>query len=209
MNVHSIMNINRNCNSKTGNCDKGRGFVRMKKSAANELSKECIYSALLQLMEQMPYSEITVTDIAKRAGVSRMTYYRNYSSKDDILLQCVDEMLCALEKNIAPSCIQWEEIWSSFFRSFRQSRLIAAVIKAGLKDDLFQCFSTHIHRTFQDKFLWDMTDYHNVLLVDYQIGALFGLLRSLLKNEYNVSDEQVAAFQVEVSSAIQKLAHPN
>ena len=41
----------------------------------NTMTKECIFTALLILMEKKPYEEITITDIAKKAGVSRMSYY--------------------------------------------------------------------------------------------------------------------------------------
>lgn len=181
----------------------------MKKAAAKELSKECIYTSLLQLMEQKPYSEISVTDIAKRAGVSRMAYYRNYRSKDEILLQRVDEMLYAFEENMAPGCVQRKELWSLFFQHFRQSPLTTVMIRAGLTESLFQCFSKHIHHICQDLLLWDMTDYHNILLVDYQIGALLGLLHCLTEDNPAVSDEQAAAFQVEVSAALRELVHHN
>jgi len=52
-----------------------------------EATKDCIFSALIALMEQKEYKYITVTDIARKSGVSRMTYYRTYSSKEDILVQ--------------------------------------------------------------------------------------------------------------------------
>ncbi|HIS07210.1 MAG TPA: TetR/AcrR family transcriptional regulator, partial [Candidatus Choladocola avistercoris] len=51
------------------------------------MTKECLYTALLLLMEKKPYEDITITEIAKKAGVSRMSYYRLYKSKDDILEQ--------------------------------------------------------------------------------------------------------------------------
>ena len=50
-----------------------------------EFTKNCIMDALIQLMHTKDYNDITITDITKRAGVSRMSYYRNYKSKDDIL----------------------------------------------------------------------------------------------------------------------------
>ena len=37
----------------------------------NTMTKECIFTALLILMEKKTYEEITITDIAKKAGVSR------------------------------------------------------------------------------------------------------------------------------------------
>ena len=53
---------------------------------ANALTKECIVTALLRLMKVKSYSSISITDITNLAGVSRMAYYRNYKSKDDILI---------------------------------------------------------------------------------------------------------------------------
>lgn len=44
-----------------------------------------ILTALYQLMLEKPFSEIRIQDIAQRAGVPRVSYYRNYKSKEDIL----------------------------------------------------------------------------------------------------------------------------
>ena len=41
--------------------------------------KNILISAFLELMRQKKYTEITVTDIVKCAGVSRMAYYRAFS----------------------------------------------------------------------------------------------------------------------------------
>ena len=58
-----------------------------------EFTKNCIMDALIQLMHTKDYNDITITDITKRAGVSRMSYYRNYKSKDDILLDYMYRIL--------------------------------------------------------------------------------------------------------------------
>ena len=42
--------------------------------------------ALQQLMQKQDYNSISITDLTSRAGVSRMSYYRHYKSKDDILI---------------------------------------------------------------------------------------------------------------------------
>ena len=51
----------------------------------NNLTKESIVTAVLLLMENMPYNKITITDICKKAGVSRNAFYRNYPKKDAIM----------------------------------------------------------------------------------------------------------------------------
>ncbi|KRL97211.1 TetR/AcrR family transcriptional regulator [Liquorilactobacillus satsumensis] len=44
-----------------------------------------IETALFQLMQVEKFDSISLTQIAKRAEVSRMSLYRNYKSKEDIL----------------------------------------------------------------------------------------------------------------------------
>lgn len=46
-----------------------------------------IVTGLLRLMRKTPYESIKVTDIVREAGVSRMTYYRHFKSKSEVLGQ--------------------------------------------------------------------------------------------------------------------------
>ena len=58
-----------------------------RQNESNLLTKECIVTALLRLMQEKKYESISITDITTLAGVSRMAYYRNYKSKDEILIK--------------------------------------------------------------------------------------------------------------------------
>ena len=46
-------------------------------------AKDYITEALLQLMEKNDYQDISITDITKKAGVNRVTFYRNFNNKDE------------------------------------------------------------------------------------------------------------------------------
>lgn len=48
-------------------------------------SKQQITEALLRLMEHSPYNEISVKQIILETDLVRKTFYRNYTSKDDVL----------------------------------------------------------------------------------------------------------------------------
>lgn len=48
-------------------------------------AKHYLAEALILLMKDSSIEEITVSDIVKRAGVSRMTYYRYFSAKEELL----------------------------------------------------------------------------------------------------------------------------
>ncbi|PPQ49283.1 TetR/AcrR family transcriptional regulator [Paenibacillus peoriae] len=53
----------------------------------NNFVKEQITTTLLKLLETNSLSELNISDITKAALVSRMSFYRNFSSKEDILKQ--------------------------------------------------------------------------------------------------------------------------
>lgn len=59
-------------------------------NAKSKFVRECIVMSLIELMKTESYNSISITDITSKAGVSRMAYYRNYSSKDDILNTYMD-----------------------------------------------------------------------------------------------------------------------
>ncbi|MCL2128799.1 MAG: TetR/AcrR family transcriptional regulator [Treponema sp.] len=48
-------------------------------------TRSWIFEALMLLLNEKPYSKISVSDITKKAGIARQTFYRNYNSKDDIV----------------------------------------------------------------------------------------------------------------------------
>lgn len=51
-------------------------------------SKLWMEDTLLKLMQTENYQEITIQEITDNAGLSRRTFYRNYSSKDEIIEGC-------------------------------------------------------------------------------------------------------------------------
>lgn len=51
----------------------------------SRFTKDCIVQALLKIMDEQPFASISIQNIVDAAGVSRMAYYRNFNSKEDIL----------------------------------------------------------------------------------------------------------------------------
>ena len=59
---------------------------------ANLIVRECIEKALVELMKKKPFGEITISEIVQKAGVSRVSYYRNYYYKEDVLFAAMDKI---------------------------------------------------------------------------------------------------------------------
>lgn len=56
----------------------------MKRNPVKEEARDCIATALVGLSLKKPLSSITVTELCKSAGVSRMAFYRNFDSKEEV-----------------------------------------------------------------------------------------------------------------------------
>ena len=59
-------------------------------SHQNLLVRTWMQQALLRLIEAKSLSDITVTEVTKLAGVSRITFYRNYTELVDILFDYLE-----------------------------------------------------------------------------------------------------------------------
>ena len=64
-----------------------------KRKEANRQVKEKITEALFALLKEKPLHEISVTEITKKAGVARVSFYRNYDTKEDVMATLVEDVL--------------------------------------------------------------------------------------------------------------------
>jgi AcrR family transcriptional regulator len=53
-------------------------------------AKSLIVEALFELLQKQSFEKISITAITQKAGVSRLSYYRNFKSKEDIVEQFFD-----------------------------------------------------------------------------------------------------------------------
>lgn len=65
-------------------------FCATEKAAAKQ---QQFQDALLRAMKYHAYSEITVTQLCKEAGLSRKTFYRLFGCKEDVLCALIDSAL--------------------------------------------------------------------------------------------------------------------
>ena len=54
-------------------------------------TRDQLGDALMELLVQKPFDDITVQDVLDRAGVSRSTFYTHYRDKNDLFLSDADE----------------------------------------------------------------------------------------------------------------------
>ncbi len=91
--------------------------------------KEAIVVALVELMKQQPFERISIQDIVKRAGVGRSSFYRNFTSKEDILRQYIDRLFDATGETDPFANDRLREYMISQFRLCRQNKDLFLVLR--------------------------------------------------------------------------------
>lgn len=83
-----ISNENLEIKSLVFICNTSRGYVAFmrRKNTTKQMMKEYMCESLVLLLREKSYEEITISEIVNKAGVNRSTYYRNFLSKDDIVV---------------------------------------------------------------------------------------------------------------------------
>ena len=65
-------------------------------------TRKLLWEALISLIEEKDYSEITIQDIADRADVNRVTFYLHYRDKQELLVKSVEMLFEELTAKTTP-----------------------------------------------------------------------------------------------------------
>lgn len=110
-------------------------------------AKVCLAEALISLMQHTTIDAIHIKDIAKKAGVSRMSYYRYFSSKEEILSFYMKYILKEYLSTVDPAQFQsYQHILDSlnFFYNYRDFAL--CLHKAHLSFLLLDALNDYIEK---------------------------------------------------------------
>ncbi len=110
----------------------------MNNEEKNTYVKKQITEALLKLLEQHEFEEISISQVTAFAQVSRNSFYRNYESKEDILLKYIRRLFldwdAAYKKQGHDSNI---DLYGSLFQHLSENKDFYLLLK---KRNLFHLF---------------------------------------------------------------------
>jgi len=85
-------------------------------------SQEAIKKAVIELMSEKNFDQITIQDISDRADVSRKTIYLHYMDKFDLLDQLMEEYINKLRKICETACgLEWKPATLICFESLERN----------------------------------------------------------------------------------------
>lgn len=164
-----------------------------KRKEENLRVKESITKTLFHIMQSKSLSEITITEIVKGANVARASFYRNYCSKEDVLLTLIRDVLEQFRQEMQEGpfgIYTYENIFLSF-RYFRRYRdYVLDLYRSGFGMVLLEEIN-HFHESIEGTM--PSSSVKKYALYMY-IGALFNTAITWLCDEKPVSIEDIASY---------------
>ena len=107
-----------------------------KRYISNARVKRSICDALFLLMREKDFSQITITELIETAGVARASFYRNFESKESIILFYLDQLheestaLIPHEED-APVYITYEHLVTRFEFLLKNKHALVCIYQHG------------------------------------------------------------------------------
>lgn len=158
-------------------------------------TKALISLALYQLiLRHNHYDNITVKDICETAGVSRMSFYRYYNKKEDILIDYCDERFAEFYEeffqNSEPNGRTFLiGMFNHFKKYHRQLSILLAANKQSLLMNQFDSYTRYLFGTWRA--IRESSLGNNPVVAPFVSGGVFNLLMYWLSSGMKETPEEM------------------
>ena len=159
---------------------------------------------LLELMQAVPYAQITISDICERMKLSRKSFYRYFSSKDGCLYALIDHSILEFASRYLPDDSLTDlELYEHYFSYWKKlNPLLNALSLNRLAPVLYERTMRSVAEENHE--LWRFLDsngqndgYERIL---YGVCGITGVLLNWHDTGYRKSPRQMAATIVRLMS---------
>lgn len=158
----------------------------MKKNYEEQMVvQEWMTKALVELMKEHSYDSITVKQICEKAGVSRMTYYRNYVSKDDIFSSYSSYLTQLLAEEMRKhSVFTAKSYWSLLFSFIYENReFISTLVNSGKGETILDIMNANLESIIG-------SEHKFAALIS--AGGFYNMMLNWAKSNFSESPERLA-----------------
>ena len=154
-------------------------------------SKSLIVQSLLYLMRKKSFHEIKITEICNKAGVSRLSYYRNFESKEDIVLYYFNNNFeKIMERIVMMDNISYKQLIEILFSHFMEHLEDNKLFFRDKLIYLISISSDDYLKKFMKVVFKDNS--HDDFILKFLQGGIMNIMIGLMTEEENHSAEDIA-----------------
>lgn len=172
------------------------------KNKQSERSVKWMTEALLSLMETQPFESIKITDITEKAGIARLTFYRHFETKEQILLAYInDEFECYLQEfsRVPTSNTQQALCWCFEYWK-RDARITNLLVRHNLTSLMLEPFGEYLQRFLEMGILPKKTTHFQRKFLQ---GGLLMTMIEWIQDPKGYSPEEMADLVLDVTNIAQ------
>ena len=166
-------------------------------------TRRALFAALMDLLMEKSYAEITVGDIAERADVGRATFYLHYRDKDDLLASNLEALFEEVAERVRPllreSLMAGDTVQGRIlFEEAQQHSALYRMILSGqggmmLYARLQSRMAELMADVLESMVMGGDSPIEVPLLANYLVGALLSLVKWWLDNDMPHPPEYMAS----------------
>jgi AcrR family transcriptional regulator len=164
-------------------------------------AKNAFRDALVVLLKQKPFDQITISTLSKKAGYSRFTFYNHFESKKDLLINIVDEKL----DNFFDTKVGWNMLvedpeeqkvrFASFFEMWEEDYEIIKLLEAEefdciLRDRLLEYFTYYFYEEAAPQISLKYETLSSYVIA-INAHVFVGVFREWIRNDMEIPPEKM------------------
>ena len=171
-------------------------------------SKSEITTALFELMKKYKFSDITVKQIIIESKVSRKTFYRNFTSKTDVLIAHIEKIILEYVDSLTKLTLDSQDTPSSsltpdqilsiiFDKCLENKELLLYLHKNELMYLLLEQINSVINTVHHklvptDHYLFaGISPHQAAYIISFNVGAVWNILCQWIENDMNDEPDEI------------------
>lgn len=155
-------------------------------------TQEWITTALLELLQTKQLSKLSVSEVVQKAGVSRMAFYRNFESLEQVLKEYYEPKYADIFHKIAFKTSHEQKI--ADLTNFFSNNDFQTAIKGDYVGLLYQIFKHHIAKFYDEIIPFpDWTGAKRSYWIDFMSAGVFEIWVMWIKNGQKESLEEISS----------------
>lgn len=156
-----------------------------------EQSKEKLVKALLVIMEQYDFKEITITQLSQEAGLSRKTFYRLFKDKEELINFFFEKLYkeCLIQIKSRQLQHYWDVVQCYFDFCEERKELLLLLKQNNLLVLLFEGSYKYSFKVFEFVRSKETADTYSSFLpylLAYSIGGMYSMLLKWVESDMNI-----------------------
>ena len=154
------------------------------------MSQKMIAEAMLELLDVQPFADISISELCKRADVSRQTFYSVFGTRENVIIYELQHNCCFTPQDNKKSCksASFRQFCNDYSRYIIDKRKILEIL---VKNDMMHYLYDVQYQSFMEceYFMRDLDGESRIYLVDFITGGMNSIAKNYVLSGCNADEK--------------------